>query len=62
MLILYIKFQVPSSCGSLVLTQTKQSNRQVRGILSNSANALQNSVKSHFNIDPTQYSEFQDPS
>ena len=34
-------------------------NRQIRH---NSANVLQNSVKSHLKIDPKQYSEFQDPS
>ena len=32
------------------------------GKSNNSANVLQISVKSHLNIDPKQYSEFQDPS
>ena len=54
---LYIKFQVLGSSGSLVLTQTKGvTNRH------NSANVLQNSDKSHLNMDPKQYSDFQDPS
>ena len=38
----------------------KRSNGQVKG--HNSANVLQNSVKSHLNMDPKQYSKFQDPS
>ena len=54
-----IKFQVPGASGSLVFTQTK-------GVQSgkghNSVSVLQNSVKSHLNMDPKQYSEFQDPS
>ena len=58
-LMLYIKFQVPGSSGSLVSTQTK-------GVTDskghNSANVLQNSVKSHLNMDPKQSPEFQDPS
>ena len=58
-LMLYIKFQVPGSSGSLVLTQTKG----VRtGKRHNSVNVLRNSVKSHLNMDPKQYSEFQNPS
>ena len=56
---LYIKFQVPGSSGSLVLTQTK-GERTGKG--HNSANVLQNSVESHLNMDPKQSSEFQDPS
>ena len=38
----------------------KRSKRQVRGITL--ANVLRNSVKSRLNMDPKQYSEFQDPS
>ena len=58
-LMLYIKFQVPSASGSLVLTETNESRTGKRH---NSANVLQNSVKSHLYIDPKQYFEFQDPS
>ena len=56
---LYIKFQVPGSSGSLILTQKKEL-RTGKG--HNSADVLQNSVKSHLNMDPKQSSEFQDPS
>ena len=48
---LYMKFQVPGSSGSLVLIQGNYS-----------ANVLWNSVTSHLNMDPEESSEFQDPS
>ena len=53
---LYIKFQVPGSSGALVLTQTKGITETGKG--HNSASVLQNSVKSHLNMDPKQSSEF----
>ena len=56
---LYTKFKVPGSSGSLVLTQTTGV-RTGKG--QTSANILRNSVKSHFNIEPKQSCEFQDPS
>ena len=56
---LYIKFQVPGSSGCLVLIQTK-------GVTESKSITLpmflQNSVKSHLNIDVKQFSVFQDPS
>ena len=58
-LILYIKFQVPGSSGSLVLIQTK-GERTGKG--HNSANVLQNSVNSYLNMYPGQSTEFQYPS
>ena len=56
-LMLYIIFKVPGSSGSLILTKIKEVTDR-----HNSANVLQNSVKSHLNMDSKQSSEFQDPS
>ena len=57
-LMLYIKFHVPGSSGSLVLHKQKEE-RTGKG--HSSANVLRNLVKSHLNMDPKQYSEFQSP-
>ena len=50
------EFQDPSSSNSLHIVLTRLF------YFYNSANVLQNSVKSHLNMDPKQSSEFQDPS
>ena len=55
-LMLYIKFQVPGSSGSLVLTQSKAVTE------GKGHNSLRNSVKSHLKIDPKQSPGFWDPS
>ena len=57
---LCIKFQVQVLAQVVLKLNTNKRSKGVKG--HNSANVLQNSFKSHLNIDPKQYSKFQDPS